>query len=148
MRWDLAEARHRIGFVNEDVATVAVVDEGFGLNGVTGNYDGAVRRFEPEAEGIDHVLMPRRKCRDRDVSVLVDNAWHDLVRVDIAAGRSFSMKAVTARGDVDLPGFEDVRRHRLDPFRTINGERIVSSRNPGGEYEIGIADRVVGWIGW
>ena len=69
-------------------------------------WDAATRRFESEAEGIDHVFMPRRKCRDRDVSVLVDNAWHDLVRVDFAAGRSFSMKAVTARGDVDLPGLE------------------------------------------
>src|SRR3981081_1794659 len=96
MWWDLAEARHRIGLVNEDVATAAVVDERLGRNGVTGNYDGAVRRFEPEAERIDHVLMPGRKCRDRKVSVLVDNAWHDLVRADPAAGRVVPMKAVTA----------------------------------------------------
>src|ERR1700704_1364961 len=87
--------------------------------------------------------MPRRKCRDRDVSVLVDVAWHDLVRVDLAAGRIVPMEAVTAHVDVDLPGLEDVLRHRLDSFRTINGERIVSSHDPGCEDEIGIADGVV-----
>ena len=89
MRRDLAEARHGVGLVNQDVATVAVVDERLGRNGITGNYDGAVRRFKPEAEGIDHVFMPRRKCRDRDVSVLVDNAWHDLVRVTLQPAEVF-----------------------------------------------------------
>src|SRR5215204_5205831 len=104
MRGDLPEARHRIGFVNEDVATMAVIYERLGRNSVTGNDDGAVRRLEPEAEGIDHVLMLRRKCRDRYVSIPVDNARRDLVRVDHAACRIVAMESIAAHVNVDLPG--------------------------------------------
>src|SRR3954447_20683597 len=117
--------------MDEDVATAAVVDERLRWNRITGNYDGAVGCFQPEAKGIDHILMPHRKCCDRDIGVLVDKARHDLLRIDLAACGSFSMKAVATGGDVDLPSLEDALRHRLNPSRTINGEWLASSHDPG-----------------
>ncbi len=73
-RWSLAKALHRIGFVDEDIAVSAVIDQRLRGRGVAGNHDDAVGRIEPEAEGVGHVFMLRGKRRDRDVVVLVDDA--------------------------------------------------------------------------
>ena len=72
----------------------------------------------------DHFLVPRGKRRHGDVVVLIDDAGHDLVRVDLATGRIVPVETIGAPVDVHLPGLQDVLGHGLDPFRAIDRQRL------------------------
>src|SRR3954468_15513342 len=115
LRRSLAKACHRIGFVDEDVATKAMVDERLRGRRVAGYHNDAVRRIEPEAERIDHILMLCGECGDPDFWVLVNDTRRDLVRIHSAAGRPAPIDTVGPGVDVYLPSLEHVLRHGIDP---------------------------------
>src|SRR4051812_17928679 len=106
--------------MNEDVAVATVVDERLGGGGVAGDHYGPVRSLESEAEGIHHVLVPRRECRYRDIVILEDNAGHDLLRIHLAATRTMSVDAVSSHADVHLPSLQHMLSHGLDARRATD----------------------------
>src|SRR5215212_11508736 len=121
-RRSFAKAIHRVGFVDEDVAAAAVVDERLRRRSVARNHDDAVGRIKSEAEGIYHVLVLGGECRDCDVLVIEDDAWRNLMRIHFATDRSALIDTVGADVDVHLPGFEDMLGHGLDPLWTVDCE--------------------------
>src|SRR5262249_42374856 len=111
--------------MDQQVAATAVVEKGLCRRGVAGDNNDAVRRIEPEAEGIDHVLVPHWKCRDRDIAVSVDDARRDLVCIDLVTGCVFLVETVDPPVNVDLPRFEDVLGHRRYSLWAVDLKRLT-----------------------
>src|SRR5215813_4152138 len=136
---DLAVGLQRIGFMDEDVALLAIVDERRRRRGVAGDDDSLVSRFEAKAEGIVHFSVVDSKSGDSNVCVSVNMAWHDLVRVDAISGAWCFLHAVQSVGDVDLPSLQDVLRHGSDAFRAVDLQRPLPPHDPGRQYQVRIS---------
>src|SRR5262249_40505643 len=100
-------------------------------------------RIEAVTEGL-RGFVPYRKCGHCDVTVPVNDAGRNFVRAHFAAGRVVMRWATQACVDVHLPCVEYVLGHGGDPAWAVNSQRLATSHEPGGENEIGIADRVIG----
>jgi len=95
--------------MDENVTSVAMVDQRLRWRGVTGKDDGAIRRFKAKAERIQIIAVMHRKGRHRHIAVSMDDPWRNLVHIHLA--RRPGMPTDGANAEVHLPCLQDVLSH-------------------------------------
>ena len=130
--------------MNEDVALLAVLDEGRAGARVARDDDRPVGRLELIAERLPPLAVRILKSCHLDVGVLEDEARDDIVSLDGQARRASMFETGRTDVDVGLPRGHDVARHRLNTLGTVHPERTSASLHPGREDQVWIPDRVVG----
>src|SRR5689334_2913665 len=129
-RCDLFVSCLRIGFVNQDIAIMAIVEQGLSGCCVAGKDNGSVGRLDTKAEGVLKSCVPCAKRADLNVAILVENARIDLVCFDLAARGRKGVDAIDAVFNVDLPRAQHVSGHFAEAFGTVDIDWVLSSQNP------------------
>ena len=133
-------ALHGIGFVDQDVAVLAVVHQRLHRGGITRDDNRAIPCVEAVAERISI-----SSWRTENAVTLTSGPGNRSpalfrVRLDRASGWVVPIDAIGAAFDVDLPGFENVLGHGRDPFRPVYRQRFVTTHHPGREIRSGESD--------
>ncbi len=129
--------------MDQHVAAAARIDGRLRRIRIAGDHDAAIGRIEAIAVALHCVLG--RKCRHRDLRILVNDARPDVVRVHATALRKVVLVTVGvgARLDVDAVRGEQMLRHRLHALRAVDLEREFAADRPRGKDEIRVANRVI-----
>src|SRR5215813_8494635 len=95
-RGDLFVGCLRIGLVNQDIAIMAIVEQGLSGCCVAGKDNGSVGRLDTKTEGVLKSCVSYAKRADLNVAILVENASIDLVRFDLATRGRKAVDAIEA----------------------------------------------------
>src|SRR5262245_8544583 len=129
-RCDLFVGCLRIGLVNQDIAIMAIVEQGLSGCCVAGKDNSAIWPLYTKAEGFLKSYLPYSKRADLNVAILVENASIDLVRFDLATRGRKAVDAVEAVFNVYLPRAQHVSGHIAEAFGTVDIDWVLSSQDP------------------
>src|SRR6266851_3705064 len=116
---------------------MAVLDDALGRARIARDHDHAPGRLNAIAKGLLPVTVLYEKRLDRDVSIFIDVARHDLVDVDLVSRCVGALEAGGADSDVLIIGREDVVHHGSRAAWTPEFERLSASHDPGREDQVG-----------
>src|SRR5882757_869611 len=129
--------------MDENIASLAICQDGALRAGITRYDDSPVGSIKPKAEGLSQLSVMCVKGLHCHVFIFVDSARIDLVNIQLVSGGIGVLQPVSSISNVYLVRLQKMIGHLLRSVRTVNLQRFFSPHNPWRENDIGKSKRVI-----